>query len=191
MAGGESRRMGRPKGLAQVHGGTLLEHAIATFRALGIPVRLVMAADQDLYPFGIPVLRDVAPGLGPMGGLLTVLRQSTSTLKLILACDLPRIGSDLYLALHRYLEGFDAVAPADSSGRLHPLCAIYKQTCLDEVERRIAAGELKMEELLRSAQIRCRVVRQHEHGLADCRFFNVNTPEDLKNLDAGGRECQG
>lgn len=186
LAGGASRRMGRAKALLQVRGKSLLEHAAETLRGLEIPVRLVMAADQDFDTLGLPVLRDLAVGMGPMGGLLTALRGSAATHKLVLACDLPLVGSKLFLTLRQCHHGFDITAPIDATGRIHPLCAIYKSTCLGEVQRRVGSGQLKMEELLKSDQIRCRLVTAHEHGLPDWRFTNVNTPEDLAKLERTG-----
>lgn len=186
--GGESRRMGTPKALVEVGGKTLLERAVATLQELRVPVSVVMAPDQDFDARGLRVLRDIVPGLGPMGGLWTALNGSTAALNLILGCDLPRVGSDLFATLHRFREGFDIVAPIDTEGRVHPLCALYHKTCRTEVERRIGVGNRKMEDLLRTDRLRCRLVGPNEHALPDWRFTNVNSPADLARLRAEGDE---
>jgi len=182
--------MGSSKALVRFRGKTLFEHAAQTLQSLGVSVHLVLAAGQDLDTGGIPILRDSVPGAGPMGALLTALSQSRSPENLVLACDVPLAGPRLFEILGQFSANHDIVAASDMTGRLHPLCAIYRRTCVEEVGRRVKAGEFRMEALLRSNRIRCRLVGPKEHHLPDWRFANVNTPEELSKLELESRKFQ-
>jgi molybdopterin-guanine dinucleotide biosynthesis protein A len=87
-------------------------------------------------------------------------------------------------AEHSEAYEFVAVVPQTERG-YHPLCAAYTRTAIEPIERRLAAGRLKMTDLL--AEIRLRVVTAHDIG----RFgdphqllANVNTPAEHESLEA-------
>lgn len=171
--------MGSEKALLSYRGKTLLERAVHTLRQLRAPVRLVVNRNQKLSLPGCAVLVDEVDDAGPMGGLLTALRFSSSEINYLLACDLPLVPAQLFRILEKLAPRWDAVVPVDHSGRPHPLCAVYRPTCLPEVERCISTGDLRMDGLAASPSLRTRIVTPAEHRLADNRFLNVNRPGDL------------
>jgi len=70
LAGGQSRRFGSDKALAELDGQTLIAHAVATVSRWTDHVVVVGRASAPA-----PVLPDwPAPGLGPLGGLAAGLR---------------------------------------------------------------------------------------------------------------------
>src|SRR5262249_48484694 len=90
LVGGRSSRMGRDKALLPHHGLALaagvareVEHAAGQCALIGDPMRY-----QEL---GYPIIQDLYPGEGPLGGILTALSHSQSDWNIILACDMPRI----------------------------------------------------------------------------------------------------
>ena len=182
LAGGASLRMGRDKSLEVVGGLTLLERAVATLQQAGLTVRAVRAAGGEGEPAGCPVVIDAVADAGPLGGLFTALTVSSSDASAILACDLPLATPGLFRSLRDLLGDFDAAAPLDSSGQIHPLCAVYKKSCLPAVARRVTGRRLKTISLLTSGEIRCRLVPPRLHRLPDWRFLNVNSPSDLERL---------
>ena len=83
------------------------------------------------------------------------------------------------LALFPAVDGPDIVAPAGPRG-LEPLLAVYRPTLLPEVERRIAAGDLALQALLRDSNTLAvpeSELRAVDPDLASLR--NLNRPEDV------------
>lgn len=87
LAGGESRRMGRPKALLDWHGQPLWLHLRDVLLAAGC-TRVQVSGN---FPADIPAaIPDTTPGLGPLGGIATLAAplQPGATL-LVVPVDLP------------------------------------------------------------------------------------------------------
>jgi molybdopterin-guanine dinucleotide biosynthesis protein A len=70
LAGGESRRMGFDKAWMKLDGKPLLELAVAKVRELGIEAAFISGrAGVDYSVFHCPILIDLEPGFGPLGGI--------------------------------------------------------------------------------------------------------------------------
>ena len=65
-------------------------------------------------------------------------------------------------------------------GKLHPLCGIYTKNCLPVLERNLADGHLKITRFLQEVDHRAIDVPDEYQA----QFTNVNTPEDLKKIEA-------
>ena len=172
LAGGRSSRMGRDKALLRHWGVPLVVRtAAAVMEAAG---SVTILGDPTVYGhFGWPALPDAAPGLGPMGGLLTALEHTRSEWNLLVACDMPEVSPDLLRELLQKTSRARGrcVAPVLEGG-FEPLCAVYKRSALPEVRAAIAAGRLAMRDLLPLLNV------VPVAGLDAACFRNVNTPED-------------
>ncbi len=82
--------MGRDKALLPYRGVTLAAHIASIVQQAAGSATLV--GNPDLYGhLGIPMIADLYPGEGPLGGLITVLKNSQADWNLVLACDLPSL----------------------------------------------------------------------------------------------------
>ncbi len=73
LAGGQSRRMGRDKAFIEFKGVPLIAHVIERVRHVSNDV-LIVANDADAFVrFGLPVVADVYPGKGSLGGIFSGL----------------------------------------------------------------------------------------------------------------------
>ncbi|MGA3027852.1 MAG: molybdenum cofactor guanylyltransferase [Bryobacteraceae bacterium] len=172
LAGGRSSRMGRDKALIRHWGVPLVVRAAAAVADAAGSVTIL--GDPGLYGrFGWPILADAAPDLGPIGGLLTALEHTGAEWNVLVACDMPELSSDLLRQLLRKTVRARGrcVAPVTGDG-FEPLCAVYRRSALPEVRSAIAAGRLKMRDLL------ARLDALPVTGLDAAFFRNVNTPED-------------
>ncbi|HEY2941937.1 MAG TPA: molybdenum cofactor guanylyltransferase [Vicinamibacteria bacterium] len=180
VAGGRSERMGRDKALLPWAGATLLEHALLRLRAVCADVRILCGARPRYTGFGVPVHTDVVVDAGPLGGVHAGLLNLDRPLGLFLGVDTPFVPLPLLAALGAAAGGFDAVVPL-VGGRPEPLCAVYRRTCLEAVQRRLAAGERKMTSFW--PDIRVRTVAEEElsaFGDPAEMFRNLNTPGEYR-----------
>jgi len=179
--------MGTDKALVRWAGGTLLDHAGARLRVACSEVRVLCGPEPRYLDAGLPVAVDVVRDAGPLGGLLTGLMTLPEEAPgLFLAVDIPLVPAALLRHLINSCEGWDAVVPVPESGP-EPLCAVYRRTCLPAVERRVAAGELKMSSFW--SDVAVREIRARElaaFGDPVAMFHNVNSPEDYASIQQGG-----
>lgn len=143
LAGGHSTRMGRDKATLPWDGGTLLSHALDRLRLVCGAVAISSGAAPRYEDAGAPLVLDDPSGAGPLGGLAAVLAHARTPLALVLAVDLPFVTPELLRFLLDSAGGADAVVPVTGDGP-HPLCAVYRTSCLSPARKRLAAGEYKM-----------------------------------------------
>lgn len=125
FVGGNGTRMGGvAKGLLPTAGGkTIIERWQVILDELGVGI--VLVGTHDAYrALGIEVIADQPPGIGPLGGLIALLRRAGATPALALACDMPFVSVALIRRLLTASPNAPVVAPR-RAGRWEPLCARY------------------------------------------------------------------
>jgi len=170
---------GRPKGLMELGGRRLIERVLMALTPVVDDV-LVVTNTPQLYAFlGLPMVPDVYPDRGSLGGIYSGLRAAPGQAALTVACDMPFLHPEvLKLLAERSGEG-DVVIPRVDE-QLETLHAAYGKACLPHIEERLIAGKLKIVGFFESV----RVVEITEADVARFRdprlvFMNVNTPEEL------------
>jgi molybdenum cofactor guanylyltransferase len=166
FVGGRSKRMGgQPKGLlpAPDSGEPLVVRSCRLARAAGLDPCLVGAAQAyaPLLP-ELEIVADAPAGIGPLGGLLGLLRSAGEAPVLTLACDMPHVTQALLARLAEADARGDVLAARGQKGLWEPLCARYETARVRApLERAIAAGvrsfqrlfaQLELEELPLSAE---------------------------------------
>lgn len=151
LVGGRSSRMGRDKALLQWNSEFLVQHVAAKVACVAGTVALV-GGPERYSQLGYRCLPDLRPGhLGPLAGIEAALDSRGAEFNLIVACDMPSIKIEwLHRLLGTALEtGALCVATRDTTGALHPLCAVYRTGCLTKVQDAFSAGQLKLLQLLK------------------------------------------
>jgi molybdopterin-guanine dinucleotide biosynthesis protein A len=183
VAGGQSSRMGTDKAFVQLNGRPLITHLLDRIAGLGqTETILITNHPADYAHLNLPMVSDVLPGKGSLGGIYTALHASQNSYTLALACDMPFVNPDLLRYLIRLAEGdaFDVIVPT-VEGYPQGLHAIYGRACQEPIRARLDADRLKVIGFY--DEVRVRMVDEEEYGrvVPDGRsFFNVNTPEDLE-----------
>lgn len=179
LAGGESRRMGRDKAWIEVGGKSLIVRAILTAQEAGAAEVYVSGrAGVDYTQLGVPVLLDLHPGLGPLGGIERGLRQATAPLLLVLAVDLARMQPAYLQSLWMHCDGLTGVVPK-RRGRLEPLAAFYPHRCHAIASSLISRCRYAAQEFALACHQE-RAVRFLTVPAASEGFFaNWNAPADL------------
>lgn len=182
LAGGKSSRMGFNKALLQVEGTPLIR--ILIDRILPITKRILISSnDAADYGFlNFPVIPDRYPDYGPLAGLHAAMLEHIAPLYLVLACDLPNLQTQVMRNLLAFAEGFDAAIPRSGNGMAHPLCAVYRRTCLPTIEIALQQGEKKVITTFLDSTLHIGWIAPKEGQFDDADLANINTPEDLQKL---------
>ncbi len=181
LAGGESRRFGRDKSLADWNGRPLIEKAATALTATCGHV-ILLANDPEPYSFlGLEHTPDLRPGKGPLAGLEAALAAATQWV-LLAACDMPCLSVRLLRHLIRVKNGFRAVIPEGPQGP-EPLCAIYHRSMLAEIRAMLDRNDLAIRRLATLAGVQTIPAAEVADIDPDPLIFaNVNRPEDLERL---------
>jgi molybdopterin-guanine dinucleotide biosynthesis protein A len=190
LAGGQSRRMGKPKAALMFGNRTILERLLGELRGCFDDV-LVIAAPEQSEPFPIEhllgaaapsvrLLRDLAAYQGAAQALARGIAAAAHDVAFACSCDLPLLRAEVARALHGMLNGYDGVIP-NLDAKPQPLCAVYRRSVAAWIEKQLAAGERRLTRI--TAQIRAyrpgdRQLREIDPDLHS--FINVNAPEDFK-----------
>jgi len=171
LAGGRSSRMGRDKALLEFNGETLIELALRKLKAVCADVAIA-GGSPELARFG-RVIADPTPGLGPLGGIVAALEQSTCERNLFLAVDMPFVPAAVLQALVA-ADGPEMVLLAQADGYVQPLCGIYSRRALPVVREELLARRLKVKDAVEATSAVGHL------QFADLAWFrNLNTPDDF------------
>ena len=182
LCGGLSTRMGADKANIRIDGATLLERALRRLDDVCDPV-LIAPGNATVATAGRQVMVDAAPEAGPLGGLVSALRASPHRLIAVVAVDLPWIDPRLIRMLAGRIGDRD-VAVCETTRGVEPLHAVYSTSLLARAESALAGPRRSLRRLIAG----CRAVRIAESdwrgaGISDAFTLNINTPEDLAELN--------
>lgn len=157
LVGGASRRFGSPKALALLDGETLAERA---WRVLGeaCDERLAFGKTADGLELPFEVHDDGSDVRAPIAGVVAGLRAAEHDVCVALPVDCPWLTAATLRAL-----GERVAVPQTG-----PLPGAYSKAMLQELERRLAAGDLSLR------GVNTNLVPVDERELAD-----VDAPSDL------------
>jgi molybdenum cofactor guanylyltransferase len=180
LAGGNSTRMGADKAFVMLDGRTLLQRALHLARTLTVNVSIVGAASK--FQRFAPVVEDIFPGCGPLGGIHAALRSSGAELNLMLAVDVPFLPAELLGHLMARAESnpeMMAIVPRTGQG-WQPLCAVYRHEFANAAEAAIRAGNYKIDAVFAGIRVKAvEDVELAEWGFSPQVFCNVNTQKEL------------
>ena len=192
LAGGRGSRLGgADKALVTVAGRPLLSHVLDRLQPQVAAVVLNANGDPArLSGFGLPVIadeRDDRPG--PLAGILAGLDRAAAqkfALVVTVSCDAPCLPLDLvsrFLAVRA--EGVPG-AVAVSGGRRHPAVSLWPSGAADVVREALSRDERRVDDVARAL------------GLTEVDwptvpvdpFFNINTPQDIAEIEAFWAQCR-
>jgi molybdopterin-guanine dinucleotide biosynthesis protein A len=168
LAGGQSRRFGSDKALAELDHRPLIAHAAAALE----PYVDTVAICGRIFPPYLPLQDRPAPGLGPLGGLAAALRHAADSDfdgVLSIGCDIPVLPAALVEAL--------VAGGAPIAVRTLPICGLWRASDADRLDQHLAATD---DRSMRGWLAAC-------GGTwfgGDIPLANINTPGDLAALIA-------
>lgn len=193
LAGGKASRMGGgDKGLLPLAGQTLLDHVIARLSPQCSELALNANGDPARFRrFRLPILADgVADQPGPLAGVLAAMNWAAALgadQVATVAADTPFFPRDLVRRLAE--PGGLALAASQAPGDapiLQPVFGLWPVALRNDLADALARGDRKVR-LWADAHGGTQVV--FHHAGAD-PFFNINTPQDLRQARALARGDQ-
>lgn len=191
QAGGESRRMGQNKALVPFLGRPLIRRVLDRLSPLADEVLITSNQKDGFETINIPLVADVYPGQGALGGLYTAIWAATQPIVIVVACDLPFANPDLFQHQVDVLikENLDVVIPGTWEHR-EPLHSVYrKETCLPAIKKALVQGEKRLISWFPSVKVQFvppeEILKFDPLGVA---FRNVNSQVELEEVEALARQ---
>jgi molybdenum cofactor guanylyltransferase len=164
--------MKRDKALLPWRSRSLVEHVAAQVASAAGNVALI--GDPQRYgDLGLACFPDLRPGgMGPLAGIEAALETKRGELNLTVACDMPGVETSWLATLldEARMKEAQCVATRERNGVVHPLCAVYRNSCLPKVRSALDAGRLKLLDLLEELQAVTLEIGK--------TIWNINTPEE-------------
>jgi molybdopterin-guanine dinucleotide biosynthesis protein A len=181
QAGGKSTRMGgRPKALMELGGRRIIDRVADVVRAVTDDLLLVTNTPELYASLALPMVPDVFPDHGSLGGIYSGLRAAPGDAAFTVACDMPFLTPEVARLVIDRAALADVVVPTSSGGRLETLHACYAKSCLGPMESKLRQGQLRIAGFF--DEVRVLVIPEDEVARfrdPEVIFMNVNTPEEL------------
>lgn len=172
LVGGDSSRMGTDKSVFPVDGIPMAQRvAEAAQRAGAQEILLIGGTQAKAKKLTGTWKKDLYPGEGPLGGVITALKASSNDSVVVLSCDMPFITDAVISSLVRTLP--DAQATVGRTDRLNWLVAAWsKEECLQTLE---SVWKRKERAVHRAAVL----LDVAEVPVPAVAVRNINSPSDL------------
>jgi molybdopterin-guanine dinucleotide biosynthesis protein A len=176
LAGGASRRMGRPKAWLQVGDTTLLRWVVKGLAPAFAEVMVAFAEPEQLEQL-IPhrVVFDRKASAGPLAGLEAGLSVARNEVTFAIACDMPYVTPAVAEMAVAAARGCDAAIPR-IDGRPEPVCAAYRRSALPAITAALDAGRYRAADLVDRLDV------TWLEGLDPDLFRSLNTAEDYERF---------
>lgn len=176
LLGGMSKRMGSDKSQLKVGESTFLEHLVKEldfFREKYFSVN----STREYHMEGFANIEDAFPGVGPLGGIYSVLKAGKNEYVFFTACDMPKLSREAVKYLIDNWNGEDMCIATTKRGR-EPLVGIYGKACIPVIEDLIAKGIHKP--IVIADYVSSKFVDMS--SFEEC-FDNINTFEDYLRIE--------
>jgi molybdopterin-guanine dinucleotide biosynthesis protein A len=192
LAGGSSRRLGQDKVTLKLGDKPLALWVAEALAPAVADLWLVTNHPQAHVSLGLPLVTDLVPFQGPVGGLATALFYARTPWVLLASADAPFLTPNLALALAGAAGKISRPALVCRSERgLEPFPGLYAVRLMSRVQEFLQEDRSFIAFLER---LRPQVWRSETWKTFDAEgasFLNLNQPEDLARLEAWAARRQG
>ncbi|MFH0702418.1 MAG: molybdenum cofactor guanylyltransferase [bacterium] len=147
LEGGKSSRMGTVKALLPINNKPAVENIINIL--ISHFEELLISANQNqqnIFEYlEKSVIKDEVDNQGPLGGIYSALKQSSSEKNFIIACDIPVINIELIKKMLKLSadQDYDIVIPCNN-GKYEPLYAVYSKQIIPVIKELLNANSRKI-----------------------------------------------
>jgi molybdopterin-guanine dinucleotide biosynthesis protein A len=179
LAGGKSTRMGTDKALLDFHGKSFLEQMVSIIKPFCNSIS-ICGNNSGYESFGLTVIHDSYPHIGPIAGIYSALFHTTSEWNLIVSVDTPFLDADLIQRLISRADHSDCIIPKHEMG-VEPLAGLYRKSALEKVSAMIQKKDFKLIHLLselNTSFLDCDTLVKQNPRL----FTNINRRNDYLSI---------
>ncbi|MCJ7625177.1 MAG: molybdenum cofactor guanylyltransferase [Anaerolineaceae bacterium] len=178
--------MGKDKALMEFRGELLIQRIIRRVSPLAQECFIISNRPEEFDFLDLPVLTDILPGKGALGGLYTALQYASQRYVAVIACDMPFVAPTLLEAQLTLIEKSkaDVVVPKSPDG-FEPFHSIYRrETCLPAVLSALEAGQRKMISWFSSVNVRFMETEEvSKYDSNYSAFVNLNTLDEFHSAE--------
>ncbi len=182
FVGGQSKRMGKPKFSLSYNGVSETERLVKVLRRFCENVYLSSRSDLDMGPLaelpGIERINDNHIGLGPVGGLATLMARHPDKAWMITACDMPFIQEKNFETIIAERDPLRFGTCYLQKGRIgfEPMCAIYEPKFILPLYEAMSRRELSLTRIISDLPFKHVKIAEADRS----NFMNINTPEEYE-----------
>ena len=177
LSGGKSSRMGTDKGFLMYAGKSFIEHSIEALRSLVSNI-IIVSNNEEYDVFGLKRIEDVIVNAGPLAGIYSGLKFSSTAYNLVLSCDIPLIKGQILERLINAIDVDAQVIQIESDGKSMPLIALYKKSCEHTFLKLLNEGERRLQFAVNRCHVKNVVLNKEEELFTQ----NINTQKELKAI---------
>lgn len=186
LAGGRNSRMGgENKAFIKVGGERIIDRTVALFRHFFDDIILVTNNPSAYTGVDALVVSDIYKNRCSLAGIHAGLFYAQTPWVFVAPCDNPFLKKEMVaLVLDHIRPGFNVVIPETAKG-LEPLCAAYGKSNLNNIEKNLKEGRLKIRQFFKASHTRKipeKKILEVDPSLVS--FFNINTPGDITVAEA-------
>ena len=175
---------GEPKALMELGGKRIIERSVDVLAPV-LPDLLIVTNTPELYGFlGLPMVPDVFPDHGSLGGIYTGLKAAKGDAAFTVACDMPFLKAEVVRLVVSRAGEADVVIPKVGE-QYETLHALYAKACLRHMEAALQAERFRVVGFFPKVKV-LEIPEAEVARIADpsiC-FMNVNTPDELTRARA-------
>ncbi|QQK07711.1 molybdopterin-guanine dinucleotide biosynthesis protein B [Miniphocaeibacter halophilus] len=170
--------MGENKSELIYKGNTFLENLIHLFKGYDI---IVSSNDKDFKKIDkVRYTEDLYKNIGPISGILEILKASKYEYNFITGVDMQNINLDFVNYLKSYISSDYYIFSVKSNNNIHPIGAIYSKKMVPTLEKYIHDENYKLKELLKEPF--SKIIDLKYSIFNDNILYNVNTKEEYYKL---------
>lgn len=179
LSGGKSSRMGTDKALLAVQDEPMLKRMINLVAPFCNAIA-ISGQKNEYAVYKIEMVPDLYSGCGPISGIVSSLKHSTTEWNLFVSVDVPFINEELIEYLISLIGQNDCIVPLHDAG-LEPLIGLYNRKIVPIAEEMISQGDYKLTQLL-SKLSACYVDCNYLIKKYPRLFLNINRMEDYRSI---------
>ena len=181
LAGGKSSRMGKDKSKLLYGRSNFLENIIEKFSGFDI---IVSTNSQNISKIdNIKYIEDKYKDIGPISGILEILKESKYEYNFIIPVDMQNISLEFVEFLYTYICSDYKLFATKYYDEYNPLAGIYSKKIIPIIEDYIEQENYKLQNLLKENF--CKVIDLKYSKFPKDILFNINTINDYNKLIKG------
>ncbi|SFD04727.1 molybdenum cofactor guanylyltransferase [Algibacter pectinivorans] len=177
LAGGKSSRMGTDKGFLLLNNKPFVQYSIDALSPLVSEI-IIVSDNADYDVFGLKRITDITKNAGPVAGICSGLKASSTDYNLILSCDIPLINTQILEKLIDNIDDYHEIIQVESNGKSMPLIALYKKDVAQTFNTFLKHDERRLRVAIKSCKSK-NVILEKENEITT---MNVNTKTELKAI---------